>query len=119
MSNGEVVIYQTEVGLAEINLWTIEGTVWLTQNEMSELFDTTKQNVSLHLKNIFEDREFSSDSVVKNSLTTESDEKQYQTKMYNLDAILAVGFRVRSPRGTQFRRWPILFWKNISLRVLP
>jgi len=105
MSNGELIIYQTEDGLAEINLWTIEGTVWLTQNEMSELFDTTKQNVSLHLKNIFEDRELSEVSVVKNSLTTASDGKQYQTKMYNLDAILAVGFRVRSPRGTQFRRW--------------
>ena len=105
MSNGALIIYQTEDGLVEINLRATEGTVWLTQNEMSVLFDTTKQNVSLHLKNIFEDRELMEDSVVKDSLTTASDEKQYQTKMYNLDAILAVGFRVRSPRGTQFRRW--------------
>ena len=105
MSNGELIIYQTEDGLAEINLRAIEGTVWLTQNEMAELFDTTKQNVSLHLKNIFEDNELAEDSVVKDSLTTASDGKQYKTKLYNLDAILSVGFRVRSPRGSQFRRW--------------
>ena len=96
MSNGELIIYQTEDGLAAINLRAFEGTVWLTQSEMSELFDTTKQNVSIHLKNVFEDREMLEDSVVKESLTTASDGKQYQTKMYNLDAILAVGFRVRS-----------------------
>ena len=105
MSDGELIIYQTEDGLAEINLRAIEGTVWLTQNEMAELFDTTKQNVSLHLKNIFEDNELAEDSVVKDSLTTASDGKQYKTKLYNLDAILSVGFRVRSPRGSQFRRW--------------
>ena len=105
MSNGELIIYQTEDGQAEINLRAIEGTVWLTQNEISELFDTTKQNVNLHLKNIFKDGELLENSVVKDSLTTASDGKRYQAKMYNLDAILAVGFRVRSPRGTQFRRW--------------
>ncbi len=96
MSNGELIIYQTEDGLAAINLRAFEGTVWLTQSEMSELFDTTKQNVSIHLKNVFEDREMLEDSVVKESLTTASDGKQYQTKMYNLDTILSVGFRVRS-----------------------
>ena len=105
MSDGELIIYQTEDGLARINLRAIEGTVWLTQNEISELFDTTKQNVSLHLKNIFEDGELLEDSVVKDSLTTASDGKQYQAKIYNLDAILAVAFRLRSLRGTQFRRW--------------
>lgn len=103
--NGELIIYQTDDGLAEINLRAIEGTVWLTQNDMAYLFDTSKQNISLHLKNIFEDNELSQESVVKESLTTAADNKQYQTKMYNLDAILAVGFRVRSPRGSQFRRW--------------
>ena len=105
MSKGELIIYQTEDGLVEINLRAIKGTVWLTQNEMTALFDTTKQNISLHLKNIFEDKELSKNSVVKDSLTTASDGKQYQTKMYNLDAILAVGFRVQSPRGSQFLRW--------------
>lgn len=105
MSSGELIIYRTEDGLTEVNLRAIEGTVWLTQNEMSVLFDTTKQNVSLHLKNIFNDAELLENSVVKESLTTAPDGKRYRVKMYNLDAILAVGFRVRSPRGTQFRLW--------------
>lgn len=105
MSTGELILYQTEDGLAEVNLRAIDGTAWLTQIEIAELFDTTKQNVSLHLKNIFEDGELPEDSVVKESLTTASDGKQYNTKLYNLDAILAIGYRVRSPRGTQFRRW--------------
>ncbi len=105
MTNGEMIIYTTEDGLSEINLRAIDGTIWLNQNEMSELFNTTKQNISLHLKNIFEDGELSEISVVKESLITAADQKQYQTKMYNLDAIMAVGFRVRSPRGTQFRIW--------------
>lgn len=105
MSKGELIIYQTEDGLTKINLRAIEGTVWLKQNDIAQLFDTTKQNISLHLKNIFEDRELLENSVVKNSLTTASDGKAYPTKMYNLDAILAVGFRVHSPRGSQFRRW--------------
>ncbi len=105
MSNGELILYQTEDGLAEVFLRTIAGTVWLTQGEMANLFDTTKQNISLHLKNIFADNELVENSVVKDSLTTASDGKQYQVKLYNLDAILAVGFRARSPRGSQFRRW--------------
>lgn len=102
---GELILYQTEDGQAEINLRSINGTVWLTQAELAELFDTTKQNASLHLKNIFEDKELAETSVVKESLTTASDGKRYSTKFYNLDAILAVGYRVRSPRGVQFRRW--------------
>jgi len=72
---------------------------------MAELFDATKQNVSLHLKNIFEDGELDADSVVKECLTTAADGKRYLTLLYNLDAILAVGYRVRSARGVQFRRW--------------
>ena len=76
-----------------------------TQAEIAALFDTTKQNVSLHLKNIFGDGELTATSVVKESLTTAADGKAYPTQHYNLDAILAVGYRVRSPRGSQFRRW--------------
>jgi len=102
---GELIVYQTEDGLTEIQLRALDGTVWLTQAELAELFDTTKQNVSLHLKNIFDDKELRENSVVKESLTTALDGKSYRTKLYNLEAILAVGFRVRSPRGTQFRRW--------------
>ena len=105
MSKGELILYQTDDGLAEISLRAIDGTVWLTQAEMAELFDTSKQNVSLHLQNIFEDDELSENSVVKDSLTTAADGKRYNTKLYNLDAILTVGYRVRSPRGVQFRKW--------------
>lgn len=97
--------------MTQINLLATEGTVWLTQNEMAELFNATKQNISFHLKNIFDDRELSEKLVVKNSLTTAVDGKEYLTKLYNLDAILAVGFRVRSLRGSQFR-----YWANTVLR---
>ncbi|NBZ88909.1 virulence RhuM family protein [Stagnihabitans tardus] len=102
---GEVILYQTEDGRAQISLHPTEGTVWLTQVEMAALFDTTKQNISLHLRNILGEGELSEASVVKEYLTTAADGKAYRTLHYNLDAILAVGFRVRSPRGTQFRRW--------------
>ena len=105
MKSGELILYQTEDGLAEVSLRASDGTVWLTQDDLAELFDTSKQNISLHLQNVFADRELLENSVVKESLTTASDGKRYQVKLYNLDAILAVGFRVRSPRGVQFRRW--------------
>ncbi len=101
----ELILYTTEDGRSRIKLRADRQTVWLTQSEMAELFDATKQNISLHLKNIFEDGELSAESVVKESLTTAADGKRYQTQLYNLDAILAVGYRVRSPRGVQFRRW--------------
>lgn len=102
---GELILYTTEDGQSRIQLRADNDTVWLTQLEMAELFSATKQNISLHLKNLFEDRELDDGAVVKESLTTASDGKAYRTKLYNLDAILAVGYRVRSPRGAQFRRW--------------
>lgn len=105
MSEGELILYSTEDGAATIGLRAIDGTVWLTQLEMAELFDTSKQNISLHINNILSEGELTAESVVKESLTTAADGKAYRTKVYNLDAILAVGYRVRSPRGTQFRRW--------------
>lgn len=101
----ELILYTTEDGRSQIKLRAEQQTVWLTQLEMAELFDATKQNISLHLKNVFKDGELSEDSVVKDSLTTAADGKRYRTQLYNLDAILAVGYRVRSPRGVQFRRW--------------
>ena len=101
----DLILYTTEDGASRIQLRADGQTVWLTQLEMAELFAATKQNISLHLKNLFEDRELAEDSVVKESLTTAADGKRYPTKLYNLDAILAVGYRVRSPRGVQFRRW--------------
>lgn len=101
----QLILYTSEDGQSQVQLRADRGTVWLTQLEMAELFNASKQNISLHLKNLFEDGELVEDSVVKESLTTAADGKAYQTKLYNLDAILAVGYRVRSLRGVQFRRW--------------
>lgn len=100
-----VILYNTEDGGTQLRLKVQDGTVWLTQAELAELFQTTKQNVSLHLKTIFRDAELTEASVVKDYLTTAADGKGYQTKHYRLEAVLAVGYRVRSPRGSQFRRW--------------
>ena len=101
--DGQILIYQDGATRLQVRL---DGrTVWLTQGLIAELFQTTKQNVSLHLRNIFGERELDADSVVKESLTTAADGKRYRTLYYNLDAILAVGYRVRSARGTAFRQW--------------
>lgn len=101
----ELILYTTEDGQSKIQLRADNGTVWLTQLEMAELFLTSKQNIAKHLKAIFADGELAQDSVVNQWLTTASDGKKYRIVHYNLDAILAVGYRVRSPRGVQFRRW--------------
>jgi hypothetical protein len=111
-----LILYTTEDGKSQIKLRTDQQTVWLTQLEMAELFDASKQNISLHLKNLFEDGELLEQSVVKESLTTAADGKGYVTKLYNLDAILAVGYRVRSPRGVQFRRWASTVLKEYLLK---
>ena len=105
MSDGEIILYKTEDGQTEIQLRAVDGTVWLTQAQMSDLFDTSKQNISLHLNNVISDGELAPDSVVKESLIPATDGKAYRTNTYNLDVILAVGYRVRSPRSVQFRRW--------------
>lgn len=91
----------------EINLKVLfEGeTIWLTQNGIAELFETTKQNISLHLQNIFNDHELEENRVVKDFLTTANDGKNYNTKYYNLDAIISVGYRVNSTKATRFRIW--------------
>ena len=104
-SGGSFLLYTTSDGKEKIEVRLENDTVWLTQAAMTELFQTTKQNISLHLKNIFEEKELEKNSVVKEYLTTASDEKSYRVKSYNLEAILAVGYRVRSLRGTQFRKW--------------
>lgn len=105
MRNGELIIYQTEDGLTEINLTAIDGTVWLTQDEIADLFDKGRSTVTEHIKNIFSESELNKNSVCRNYRRTAKDGKDYNVLHYNLDMILAVGFRVRSPRGTQFRRW--------------
>ena len=101
----EIIIYQTQDGQTKIDVRIENETVWLTQNQMADLFQTTKQNISLHIKHIFEEGELLEDLVVKDYLTTASDGKNYNTKHYNLDVIISVGYRVKSLRGTQFRIW--------------
>lgn len=101
----DIIIYNTEDGKASVSLMTKDGNVWMNQNQLAELFDTSKPNISMHISNILEDRELERDSVVKDYLTTASDGKEYNITFYSLDMILAIGFRVRSKRGVQFRKW--------------
>lgn len=100
-----LILYTSDDGKSRIQLRAKDQTVWLTQREMAELFAVSTDNVSLHLKNIFADGELEEGSVTEDSSVTAADGKNYRTKLYQLDAILAVGYRVRSPRGAQFRRW--------------
>lgn len=102
---GEIIVYQAEDGGSRIRVLLEGETVWWPQIALAELFETTKQNISLHIRNIFEEGEWAEGAVVKEYLTTVADGKRYRVKYYNLDTILAVGYRVRSPRGTQFRQW--------------
>ena len=101
----DIIIYNTDDGKASVSLMTKDGNVWMNQNQLAELFDTSKQNISMHIINILEDRELDDNSVVKNYFTTASDGKEYKVAFYSLDMILAIGFRVRSKRGVQFRKW--------------
>ena len=101
----EIVLFETEDAKVRLTVPIQEDTVWLTQAQMTELFDTSKQNVSLHINNCFKEGELDKDSVVKDFLTTASDGKNYKTKYYNLDVIISVGYRIKSQRGIEFRRW--------------
>jgi len=112
----QVILYTSEDGKSQVQLRAEGGTVWLSQLEMAELFQTSKQNVAKHLKSIFADQELSEESVVNQWLTTAADGKNYRVAHYNLDAILAVGYRVRSPRGVQFRRWASTVLKEYLLK---
>lgn len=103
--NSEILIYQTPDGNTKVDVRVEDETVWLTQNQMAELFQTTKQNISLHIKNIFSEGELMEYSVVKDNLTTAADGKNYKTIHYNLDVIISVGYRVKSHIGTHFRIW--------------
>ena len=101
----EILIYQSEDGKSRIQVRLENNTVWLTQALMADLFQTSIPNISMHIRNVFQEHELDSESVVKNYLTTAADGKKYATSFYNLDVILSVGYRVRSHRGTQFRKW--------------
>lgn len=101
----DIIIYNTADGKAEIKLYADNGTVWLTQAQIVDLFNSSKSSISEHIKNIFSEDELDENSVVRKIRTTAADGKNYLVSYYSLDVILAVGFRVRSPRGTQFRQW--------------
>ena len=104
----EIIIYQTQDGQTKIDVRLENETVWLTQNQMAELFQTTKQNISSHIKNIFEEGELSENSTVKDYLTVQQEGNRKVSRNvshYNLDVIISVGYRVKSLRGTQFRIW--------------
>lgn len=100
-----IIIYNTADGKASVSLYARDGSVWMNQNQLAELFATSVPNISMHISNILEDRELKADSVIKYYLTTATDGKEYKVAFYSLDMILAIGFRVRSKRGTQFRVW--------------
>lgn len=112
----ELVIFETLDKEISLSVEILENTVWLTQNQMAELFKTTKQNISLHANNCFKEGELDKKSVVKESLITAADGKNYKTKLYNLDVIISVGYRVKSKRGVEFRQWANEILKQYILK---
>jgi len=105
MEQNNIIIYTTEDGKAKVVLYAKDGNIWMNQSQIAELFDTSVANISLHISNILKDNELDEKSVIKNYLITATDGKNYNVTFYSLDMILAIGFRVRSKRGTQFRIW--------------
>jgi len=103
--SSEIIIYQSEDGIAKIDVRLENETLWLTQAQIVELFQSSKANISEHIKNVFEENELDQNSVVRKIRTTAGDGKNYRINHYNLDVVLAVGYRVRSTRGSQFRQW--------------
>jgi hypothetical protein len=104
-NQSQLIIYQTEDGQTKLEVRLHEETVWLTQKLMAELFQTSRENITMHLQNIFKEGELEEKSVSKDFLHTASDGKNYKTKMYNLDAIISVGYRIKSHVATKFRQW--------------
>ena len=113
--SGEIVLYNPDDTI-RLEVRMNDETVWLSQAQMAELFATTRNNITLHISNIFKEGELEYDSVCKDSLLTASDGKKYKTKLYNLDVIISVGYRVKSLRGTQFRQWALKDKKDYLLK---
>ncbi len=119
---GEIVLYQTEDGRTRVECRFQDETIWLTQAAMAELFQTTTPNINTHLKNIYDEGELTEQATIKDYLIVRSEgarQVERQVKHYNLDAILAVGYRVRSQRGSQFRRWATELIKSRADHTLP
>ena len=119
MKKGELILYKTNDGQVEIQLRAKNKTVWLTQKEVSELFNTSKDNVSLHLKNIYKEGELTEKATTEESSVVQSEGGRLirrTLKLYNLPAILAVGYRVKSPRGRQFRLWATTILKEYLVK---
>jgi Virulence protein RhuM family len=114
--NNEIVIYQSEILSSHIEVLLEDETVWLTQLQMAELFQTTRNNITLHIGNLFKEQELEAVSVSKDFLLTAADGKKYKTKLYNLDVIISVGYRVKSKTGTQFRIWATNTLKSYLLK---
>ena len=112
----EIIIYQPDEHSVSLEVRIEEDTVWLTQAQMADLFQTTRNNITLHISNIFKENELDEISVGKESLLTAGDGKKYKTKFYNLDVIISVGYRVKSVRGTQFRIWANKVLKDYLLK---
>lgn len=105
MEQSNIIIYNTDDGKVKVVLYAKDGNIWMNQNQMAELFATSIPNISMHISNILKEGELQQDSVIKEYLTTASDGKNYNVTFYSLEMVLAIGFRVRSKRGTQFRIW--------------
>ncbi|MDE6081096.1 MAG: virulence RhuM family protein, partial [Muribaculaceae bacterium] len=113
--SNEIILYNPDDTLS-LDVRVEDESVWLTQAQMAELFQTTRNNITLHTRNIFKEGELLEKSVCKESLLTAKDGKKYRTKFYNLDVIISVGYRVKSVRGTQFRIWALQILKDYLLR---
>lgn len=115
-NNTELIIYQTEDGKTKIDVHMENETVWLSLDQMAELFQRDKSTISKHIKNIFAEGELTREAVVANFATTATDGKTYQVDHYNLDVIISVGYRVKSLRGTQFRIWANTILKEYMIK---
>lgn len=118
MNNSNIIMYTTEDGLTKIETTFEDDTVWLSLDQMAELFQRDKSTISRHIKKIFEEWELQRNSVVANFATTAADGKTYNVDYYNLDVIISVGYRVKSHRGTQFRIWAMRILKEYMKKDL-